>query len=193
MGRGRPRNNKGNQPENNGSTKPPPGKAQVPTNTKNLGIGVVSMVTEKAITPTTTPPTDQRGQGDLGRTNLISIGKVATQVVADPSTSELRKQVIETQPTKVHSQETTTTTTEDHGQKPEAVKKWTNLFTENKLAMQGMDLTYVAPIIKDGTRVAQLMEKDIEKENEKWKKAIILYVVGNSPSIGALERFVAGR
>lgn len=32
---------------------------------------------------------------------------------------------------------------------------------------------------------------EIEKKNAKWKQAMILYVVGDSPSIGALERFIA--
>ncbi|KAF3615079.1 hypothetical protein FXO38_35317 [Capsicum annuum] len=122
MGKERPRSNKGNQSENCRSTKPPLGKAQVPTNTNNRGKIVVSMVTEKAITPTATSPTEQRDQCDLGKTNLISIGKATAQVVVDPSASELREQVIKTQPMKVHSQEMTTTSTEDHRQKPEAAK-----------------------------------------------------------------------
>lgn len=33
--------------------------------------------------------------------------------------------------------------------------------------------------------------KDVEQENEIWSIAIILYVIGNSPSIGAMERFLA--
>lgn len=33
----------------------------------------------------------------------------------------------------------------------------------------------------------------MEKETEKWQNAIILYVVGNTPTIGALERFVASQ
>nr|XP_009801325.1 PREDICTED: uncharacterized protein LOC104247078 [Nicotiana sylvestris] len=41
--------------------------------------------------------------------------------------------------------------------------------------------------MKDGEVVVQLMEEDIEEENVKWTRAVILYVVGNTPSIGAIE------
>ncbi|PHU16964.1 hypothetical protein BC332_12659 [Capsicum chinense] len=34
---------------------------------------------------------------------------------------------------------------------------------------------------------------DVEQETEKWRKVIILYVVGDSPTIGALERFIASQ
>lgn len=38
------------------------------------------------------------------------------------------------------------------------------------------------------------LEKDeVEEEKEKWRKAIIFYVVGESPTIGAVERFVSSQ
>lgn len=37
------------------------------------------------------------------------------------------------------------------------------------------------------------MEEDIEEENQKWNRVVILYVVGNTPSIGDIKRFVANQ
>ncbi|XP_019253821.1 PREDICTED: uncharacterized protein LOC109232507 [Nicotiana attenuata] len=31
----------------------------------------------------------------------------------------------------------------------------------------------------------------MEEENEKWKKAVVIYVIGAAPSIGTIERFIA--
>ncbi|XP_019238403.1 PREDICTED: uncharacterized protein LOC109218493 [Nicotiana attenuata] len=31
----------------------------------------------------------------------------------------------------------------------------------------------------------------MEEENEKWKKAVVMYVIGVAPSIGTMERFIA--
>lgn len=39
--------------------------------------------------------------------------------------------------------------------------------------------------------VARLLQEEVDKKTEKWKHALIMYVVGNSPSIGAVERFIA--
>lgn len=54
-----------------------------------------------------------------------------------------------------------------------------------------MSLKFVEPVIKDGEKVIELDKEEIEKENSKWKQALIVYVVGDSPTIGALERFIA--
>ncbi|XP_009773592.2 uncharacterized protein [Nicotiana sylvestris] len=47
--------------------------------------------------------------------------------------------------------------------------------------------------MKDGDVVVQLMEEDIEEENQNWNRAVILYVLGNTPSIGTIERFLANQ
>ncbi|PHT35716.1 hypothetical protein CQW23_23416 [Capsicum baccatum] len=41
--------------------------------------------------------------------------------------------------------------------------------------------------------MVQLQAAELDKENEKWRKADILYVAGDSPSIGALERVIVGQ
>ncbi|KAG5575962.1 hypothetical protein H5410_056096 [Solanum commersonii] len=43
---------------------------------------------------------------------------------------------------------------------------------------------------KEGKLVVKLSEEDKEIGNEIWSNAIILYVIGNTPSIGAIMRFI---
>lgn len=70
-------------------------------------------------------------------------------------------------------------------------KSWVNIVGGNKLTARGMPLKYVAPIIKDGKKVVQLTKADVELETKKWRNSIILYVVGESPTIVRLKRFIA--
>lgn len=39
----------------------------------------------------------------------------------------------------------------------------------------------------------QLQQEEMADETEKWQKAIILYVIGTSPSTGTMERFIASQ
>lgn len=50
-----------------------------------------------------------------------------------------------------------------------------------------MSLTYIPPVLQDGKIVVQLEDEDIATETEKWKLALIAYVVGNTPSISVSE------
>lgn len=55
-----------------------------------------------------------------------------------------------------------------------------------------MGLIYIPPVIVDEEMMTQLQQEGLERETAKWKHALIMYVVGSSPSIGAIERFIAG-
>ncbi|XP_070049132.1 uncharacterized protein [Nicotiana tomentosiformis] len=54
-----------------------------------------------------------------------------------------------------------------------------------------MDLSFIAPTIKNGELIVELCKEEIKKETQKWKQALILYVVGGSPTIGVMERYIA--
>ncbi|XP_009798363.1 uncharacterized protein [Nicotiana sylvestris] len=56
-----------------------------------------------------------------------------------------------------------------------------------------MNLSFVAPIVQNGETIVELAKNEVEKETEKWRNALILYVVGNTPTIGALERFIVSQ
>ncbi|KAG5616167.1 hypothetical protein H5410_015991 [Solanum commersonii] len=70
-------------------------------------------------------------------------------------------------------------------------KKWTTLFDNNRLSARGMNLSYVAPVEKNGEKVIELNKEQIQKATKEWKKSLILYVVGEPPTIAAVERNIA--
>ncbi|XP_070019473.1 uncharacterized protein [Nicotiana sylvestris] len=72
-------------------------------------------------------------------------------------------------------------------------KAWVMLFEENKMAPRGMDLTFIPPAIVEGEVVVELEHEDMDNEIEKWKYVAIAYAIGGSPTIGAMERFVAAQ
>lgn len=39
--------------------------------------------------------------------------------------------------------------------------------------------------------MVELCEEEMVEETVKWMRALILYVVGTTPTIGAMERFIA--
>ncbi|KAF3631435.1 hypothetical protein FXO38_26667, partial [Capsicum annuum] len=67
-------------------------------------------------------------------------------------------------------------------------RAWAGLFDANCLTAKGMNLTYIPPIIEEGEVMVQLEREDVVEGNTKWKQALIMYVVGNTPTIGAVER-----
>lgn len=58
------------------------------------------------------------------------------------------------------------------------------------LKKRGMSLGYVAPVLKNGIPTAKLCESEMEKETAKWKHAIILYIIGETPTISYLRIFL---
>uniref|UniRef100_M1BIT4 Endonuclease/exonuclease/phosphatase n=1 Tax=Solanum tuberosum TaxID=4113 RepID=M1BIT4_SOLTU len=70
-------------------------------------------------------------------------------------------------------------------------KKWASFFNSNRMSAKGMGLNYINPIMRNGEQVIELKKEEIEKATEEWKQALILYVVGESPTIAATERYIA--
>ncbi|KAK4727450.1 hypothetical protein R3W88_032367 [Solanum pinnatisectum] len=71
--------------------------------------------------------------------------------------------------------------------------EWVNLFAGSKLAARGMNLQFIAPVVKGGEKIVELQKEEVDKEILKWVNAIVLYVVRDSPTIGALDRFIANQ
>ncbi|KAH0738422.1 hypothetical protein KY290_037127 [Solanum tuberosum] len=59
------------------------------------------------------------------------------------------------------------------------------------MSTKGMSLRYVNPVMKNGEKVIELKKEEIDKATEEWKQALILYVVGDSPTIVVVERYNA--
>ncbi|XP_075083460.1 uncharacterized protein LOC142167200 [Nicotiana tabacum] len=72
-------------------------------------------------------------------------------------------------------------------------KNWANLFEGNIMDAKGMNLTFIAPQIRNGVKIVQLEKEEVDRETEKWRNAVIMYVIGETPTIGAVERFIASQ
>ncbi|KAH0644805.1 hypothetical protein KY284_032689 [Solanum tuberosum] len=67
-------------------------------------------------------------------------------------------------------------------------KLWANLFATNRLATRGMNLNYIPLVIVDGEKVVEILPEDVAQDDEKWAPSIVVYMVGTTPSIEAMER-----
>ncbi|XP_056698436.1 uncharacterized protein [Spinacia oleracea] len=69
-------------------------------------------------------------------------------------------------------------------------KPWVNLFKGSSLPSKGISLNFIAPTVCDGTPIAVLDKNELQKMNDLWGNAIVMYVVGEKPSIGVVLRFI---
>ena len=79
---------------------------------------------------------------------------------------------------------------DDQGQKKETNEPWVNMFKNNRVASNGMQLSYFLPQVVDGQEVVQLEEKEVQEEEQKWKSALIAYVIGDCPSYNTMTRYI---
>uniref|UniRef100_M1A316 Endonuclease/exonuclease/phosphatase n=1 Tax=Solanum tuberosum TaxID=4113 RepID=M1A316_SOLTU len=68
---------------------------------------------------------------------------------------------------------------------------WTNMFKNNRAANNGMNLTYFPPQIVDGQTMVQLEEDEVQVEEDKWKCALIAYVIGECPGYNTMHRIAS--
>ncbi|KAH0712497.1 hypothetical protein KY289_008456 [Solanum tuberosum] len=48
-------------------------------------------------------------------------------------------------------------------------------------------------MIVDGEKVVEILLEYVAQDDEKWAPSIVVYLVGTTPSIGAMERFIMGQ
>ncbi|XP_056693089.1 uncharacterized protein [Spinacia oleracea] len=73
----------------------------------------------------------------------------------------------------------------------QAPTTWSSLFQRSPLAGKGVSLKFVAPLVKEGKKLAQLQKNEVDDMTRKWLAAIVLYVVGDTPTIAAIKRFIS--
>ncbi|PHU17374.1 putative 4-hydroxy-4-methyl-2-oxoglutarate aldolase 2 [Capsicum chinense] len=69
-------------------------------------------------------------------------------------------------------------------------KEWKHLFSTNRIASKGINLSFIPPIIMDGEKVVEISTEDVASKEVKWKATIVLYIVSTTPSMGAMDRFI---
>ena len=64
------------------------------------------------------------------------------------------------------------------------------MFKNNRVASNGMQLSYFPPQVVDGQAVVQLEGKEVQQEEQKWKSALIAYVIGEGPGYNTMKRYI---
>ncbi|XP_010314397.2 uncharacterized protein [Solanum lycopersicum] len=77
------------------------------------------------------------------------------------------------------------------GKKSKEYKEpWVNMFKNNCAANNRINLTYFPPQIVNGQTMVQLEGKEVHIEEEKWKCALIAYVIGECPGYNTMNRYL---
>lgn len=66
-------------------------------------------------------------------------------------------------------------------------KPWSNLFQKNRSAVNGMPMSYIPPHIINVQIVVQLDKDEAESKTEKWKCALIVYILGEIPGYNTMK------
>lgn len=68
---------------------------------------------------------------------------------------------------------------------------WVSVVSGSQLTAKGKPLRFVSPVLKDGKPVASLLKHELETAAAHWLHSIVLYVVGYSPTIANVHRYIA--
>ena len=60
----------------------------------------------------------------------------------------------------------------------------------SKISDKGMGLKFVSPTVIDGVSIAKFEKYEVVKMNEIWMNAVIVYVVGQNPTLTALKSYI---
>lgn len=63
------------------------------------------------------------------------------------------------------------------------------MFAKGRANDKGFGLSFVSPLIQEGSCVANVDVEEVNQMVEIWDRALTFYVIGASPSIGAVVRF----
>lgn len=74
---------------------------------------------------------------------------------------------------------------------PAAVTNWSSLFQRSPMANKGASLQFVATVVKEGKKLAQLQKPEVHATTGKWITFLVLYVVGDVPTIASIKRYIA--
>lgn len=87
--------------------------------------------------------------------------------------------------------ETEVTTEEERPAVLETNDHWAGLFSKNRVASNGMSLTYIPPEVIEGNITVKLEKKETKAEIAKWKNALVVYVVGDVPGYNQMKRYIS--
>ncbi|XP_021859177.2 uncharacterized protein [Spinacia oleracea] len=68
---------------------------------------------------------------------------------------------------------------------------WATIVNGSSLTANGTPLSFISPTIVDGKPIGLLNKIDVDNMVAIWNCSIVMYIVGDMPSIGAVIRFIA--
>lgn len=73
---------------------------------------------------------------------------------------------------------------------PEVTREptWAGVLNGNRSATNGMALHYITPDLVEGNLVTKLEKSNLDSETMKWKCALIIYVIGDTPMYKFMEK-----
>lgn len=72
----------------------------------------------------------------------------------------------------------------------DAANQWKIFTSQSWISDKGMALRFLAPVILEGTPTARLEQTEVEKMNEIWAYSLIVYIVGQNPTLTALKTYI---
>ncbi|XP_010687419.1 uncharacterized protein LOC104901529 [Beta vulgaris subsp. vulgaris] len=71
-----------------------------------------------------------------------------------------------------------------------AMQQWKTFTSQSRMSDKGMGLKFIAPELRNGKPIAKLDKNEVSKLSEIWINSIIVYVVGQNPTLTALMSYV---
>ena len=69
------------------------------------------------------------------------------------------------------------------------IRNWANVVAPNRERASGAELEFVPPVEENGMKVVRVMNEDVQDEINRWKKALVVYVLGAKPPFMVMKKF----
>ena len=70
----------------------------------------------------------------------------------------------------------------------ESAGAWSHMFAGSRMAAKGKSLAFIPPTVENGVNCAKLQQSEIEILAERRMNALIVYIVGDTPTIANLHK-----
>ena len=137
---------------------------------------------KKATAPVNSSPAS--GQDTEPDNIVLELGKEVVQEKSNVTVTKPTSVVQETMVTEIENAK------DDVGGNKSSADQWKIFTNQSRISSKGMGLKFLAPAIVDGCPTAKLEQQEVEKMNEVWNKSLILYIVGQNPTLTAVKSYL---
>ena len=79
---------------------------------------------------------------------------------------------------------------EDDGGSKSSGDQWKIFTNQSRISSKGMGLKFLAPVMVEGYPTAKLEQGEVEKMNEIWNNSLIVYTIGQNPTLTAVKTYL---